>query len=404
MRSSAVRPVLLVGGVALTGAALTLIVAFALGMSASEVTHLAAMLVPAAVTTIVATVLAAPLLARTSFRLRVLSLVVLATVVSLANLGVLSALMLVRHDALLIAALLVYSALAGFGAAWSSSQSFTRGMRRIHDTAASLASGDLDVRAGRVEGGPELQELAQSLDEMAQRLKTSIAAERRAVSARNDLITAVSHDLRTPLAGLRAMVEAVQDGVVDDPSTMRSYAQDMKGAVDALVLLIDDLFELVKLDTAPLSSETERARLDEVVASAMALCRPQAVEKGLEVTADLNGTDAVMVSPRVTRALQNLVQNAIRHTPADGAVRVVARDDRRSLELSVEDTGEGIPAASVDRIFDPFWRGDPARVGAGSGLGLTLAQRIVRGLGGDIEVESAPEAGSRFAIKIPIAG
>jgi signal transduction histidine kinase len=238
---------------------------------------------------------------------------------------------------------------------------------------------------------------------MAERLEHSTASERRALAVRNDLITAVSHDLRTPLAGLRAMVEAIQDGVVDDPETVRSYTWAMKASVDALVDLIDDLFELVKIDAGSLRASNERARLDEVVASALALCRPQAIEKGLVVTTDLNGADAQLISPRITRALQNLVQNAIRHTPADGTVRVEARDTTGSLELIVEDTGEGIPESAVDRIFEPFWRGDPSRADPGSGLGLTLAQRIVRALDGEIEVRSSPAAGSRFAIRLPLA-
>ncbi|MEX0874765.1 MAG: HAMP domain-containing sensor histidine kinase [Actinomycetota bacterium] len=401
-RPGALRPILLVAGVAGTGAVLTLIVASALGMSGSEVTHLAAMLFPAALTTVAAAILAAPLLARAPFRLRVLSLVVLATVVSLANLGVLSALMLVSHDALTVAVLMVYSALAGVGAAWSSSESFTKGVHQIRASARALATGELSSRVGKVDGGPELQELATSIDEMAERLEHSTASEQRALAVRNDLITAVSHDLRTPLAGLRAMVEAIQDGVVDDPETVRSYTWAMKASVDALVDLIDDLFELVKIDAGSLRASNERARLDEVVDSALALCRPQAIEKGLVVTADLNGADGRLISPRITRALQNLVQNAIRHTPADGTVRVEARDTTGSLELIVEDTGEGIPESAVDRIFEPFWRGDPSRADPGTGLGLTLAQRIVRALDGEIEVRSSPAAGSRFAIRLPL--
>jgi signal transduction histidine kinase len=101
------------------------------------------------------------------------------------------------------------------------------------------------------------------------------------------------------------------------------------------------------------------------------------------------------------RVLQNLVQNAIRHTPADGTVRIHARRGAEELEVSVEDTGEGIAPEALEHVFEPFWRADQARAGEGAGLGLTLAKRIVEALGGHIRVESVPTQGSRFAVLLP---
>jgi signal transduction histidine kinase len=171
--------------------------------------------------------------------------------------------------------------------------------------------------------------------------------------------------------------------------------------MESLVMLVDDLFELVQLDAGAIEAETERARLEDVVRSAVAAVDAQAADKGLQLETRLDGAEAALTSPRLTRVVQNLLQNAIRHTPADGTVRVEARRGREGLELVVEDTGEGIDAAALERVFEPFWRGDAARTGEGSGLGLALAKRIVEALGGSIKVESAPARGSRFAVLLP---
>jgi signal transduction histidine kinase len=240
---------------------------------------------------------------------------------------------------------------------------------------------------------------------------TAVAAHRQAVmerqrvadAQRSDLLIAVSHDLRTPLAGLRAMAEAIDDGVVEDPATLRRYVTEMRGAVDVLVELVDDLFELVQLDAGAIAAETECARLADVVRSAMAACDPEATDKGLAIRTQLNGAGKAECSPRLTRVLQNLLQNAIRHTPSDGTVWIEAQARDKAVEVVVEDSGEGIPAEAMERIFDPFWRGDSARAGAGSGLGLALAKRIVDALGGEISVESKPARGSRFAVLLPRA-
>ncbi|HEV2755625.1 MAG TPA: HAMP domain-containing sensor histidine kinase [Actinomycetota bacterium] len=394
-------PAAVVALAALAGAATTMLVARGTGMGGSEVLHLARLLVPAIVATVVATVLAAPLLRRAGARTRFVAVALLAVGVGLANLAVLSGLMLVKHDALLVAALVAYSGAAGVGAALALSRSFGAGVERLAAGAERLASGELDARVGRVEGGPELERLAATLDDMAERLERTIAAEQRATVVRNDLITAVSHDLRTPLAGLRAMVEAIDDRVVDDPETFRRYAAEMRRSVTSLGTLVDDLFELVQLDAERVRAETRRTTLDDVVDAALAACAARAVEKRVRVETHLDGTTGVLVSPRLTRAVQNLLQNAIRHTPADGTIRVEGRRVSDAVELAVEDWGEGIPREAVDRVFEPFWRGDASRSDEGAGLGLALAKRIVEAAGGDLTVRSEAGAGARFALVVP---
>jgi signal transduction histidine kinase len=371
-------------------------------MTPADLTHLAILFLPAVAATVLATGLAARIAARVSLRWRLSGIALIGVAVSLLNLGVFAALMFVsNHDAALVGILMVYSAAAGVGAALALARSTTSALDRLRSAVGRLADGGLGTRIGTLGAGAELDALARAVDEMAARLQASISRERAAEAKRRDLVTAVSHDLRTPLAGLRATVEAIEDGVVDDPPSLRRYVAEMRRSVDSLVVLIDDLFELVQLDAGAIEAESERIRLDEVVRSAVAACESQAHEKGLVIETALNGADAANCSPRVTRVLQNLLQNAIRHTPADGSVRVTARRGTEGLEVVVEDTGEGIPPEALLRVFEPFWRGDPARTGAGTGLGLALSKRIVEALGGDIRVESEPDRGSRFAVLVP---
>jgi signal transduction histidine kinase len=165
--------------------------------------------------------------------------------------------------------------------------------------------------------------------------------------------------------------------------------------------LVDDLFELVQLEAGAIAAETRRARLEAVVAAAVDACRGDALEKRLRVQTSLGEAGQHLCSPRLTRVVQNLLQNAIRHTPADGTVRVEARLEADRLEVVVADDGEGIPASQIARVFEPFWRGDAARATPGAGLGLALARRITQALGGDISVDSPPHGGARFAIVLP---
>jgi signal transduction histidine kinase len=372
------------------------------GMSIGEVAHLGLLLLPAVAATAVATVAARPLLARASVRARLVAVAGVAAAVSLANLVVLARLMFVSaHDAVLVGTLVVYSVGAGVGAALAASRGTAAAVDRLGQAAGELGDGNLDVRVGPLGAGPELEALAEALDRMASRLQSALAAERVAESRRRDLITAVSHDLRTPLAGLRAMVEAIEDGVVDDPPTMRRYAIEMRRQVGTVTDLVDDLFELAAVDAGAIRAETERARLEDVVGAAVVACEPQAAAKGLVVERRLDGAGGMACSPRLVRVFQNLLQNAIRHTPADGSIWIEAHRRSGGLEVAVVDTGEGLPPEAADRVFEPFWRGDAARSAPGSGLGLALAKRIVEALGGDIRAESEPARGSRFAVLLP---
>jgi signal transduction histidine kinase len=399
---SALRSLLLLAALAVVGGVGTLLVGLAMGMSGGDVAHLAAYLLPAIVVTVTAVALATPLLARASIRQRFAVVATVGSVVALANLfAVTKAMAVSAHDAALVSALLVYAAMAGIGAALAIARSSTAALDRLTAAAGRIEHGDLEARAGDVGGGRDLQRLGEAFDAMASGLQDARSRERRAEAMRADLITAVSHDLRTPLASLRAMIEAVDDGVVADPGTVRRYAAEMRRSVGQLGTMVDDLFELVQLDAGAIEAETTRVRLDDAVRSAVATVEAEALAKSVRLETDLTDAGDLDCSPRIVRVLQTLLVNAVRHTPADGSVRVEARTAASVIELAVEDSGEGISGADLPLVFEPFYRGDAARSGPGAGLGLALAKRIVEALGGRIEALGGRARGARFEVVIP---
>jgi signal transduction histidine kinase len=389
-----------VAGVAVLGSLAT---SALLGMHASETAHIAALLAPAAVATVLAAVAAPRLLSKASASTRMVAAAVVAIVVALANLAALALDMIVEgHDAKALLILLVYSLGAGLTVAVALARASAPAFARVGKTVEALGEGDLSARVGQLGAGPEMEALARTLDEMAERLEHVRERERQIEAMRKDLITAVSHDLRTPLASLRAMVEAVDDAVVTDPPTLRWYAAEMRRGVGQLSAMVDDLFELSQIEAGAIEIETRRVRLDEIVRSAVTAVEPNASGKGLALRTDLGAAADTPCSPRMKRVLQNLLMNAVRHTPSDGSVWVLAKRDSDRIEISVEDSGDGLSEADLGRIFEPFYRGDPARSGPGAGLGLALSKRIVEGVGGRISAEATAGGGARFAVVLPV--
>ena len=385
------------------GALGALLVAAALGMKATDLAHLAGLLAPAIVVTVAAALLASWFLRRTSLRQRYVAIAAVGTVVALGNIVALTREMFVStHAAQVLAVVLIYATAAGLAAAFAAARSSVSALDRIAETAARIGDGDLSARVGELDEGPELDRLATTLDRTAERLQTLRDQEQRVERTRRDLITAVSHDLRTPLANLRAMAEAIDDDVVTDPPTLHRYAGEMRRAVGQLSSLVDDLFELVQVDELSIGTETDRVPLDAVVASALATVQTEAERRGVDLGVDLHGSQDVRCSPHLRRVLQNLLVNAVRHTDMAGSVRIDARRSNGDLHLAVRDTGEGIPPEAQPHVFEPFYRVDASRMGNGAGLGLALADRIVRALGGRISVDSEPQRGTSFDVVVPI--
>jgi two-component system, OmpR family, sensor histidine kinase SaeS len=386
------------------GAVGALVAAALVGMDASELAHLGALLGAATVVTVGTGTLASFVLPRTSMRHRFVTIAAVATLVALANLWALSRSMFISsHDASVLAVVLVYASASGLAAAVAAAGSSADALERLTRAMNATAEGDLSVRVGALRAGPELERLAASFDRMIEQLEDLRRREQHVEQTRSDLITAVSHDLRTPLSSLRAMVEAVDEGVVADARTLRRYVREMGRSVGQLGTMVDDLFELVQVDAGAIEVETERARLEDVVASAVATVQAEAERRQIHVRCDLGGAEEAMCSPRVARVLQNLLVNAIRHTPADGTVRVEGRRSAERLCVIVQDSGDGIAPEHLQHVFEPFYRTDAARSADGSGLGLALVHRIVLALGGTISVRSAPTQGARFEMTLPLA-
>lgn len=327
--------------------------------------------------------------------------------VALANVAVTAYLMFLSpHDLALLSLLLLFALLLSLTFGVVLSGRLTASLRALTAGARRMAAGELAVRIAAPEGD-EAGELAHAFNHMAEQIEAAFRRQRELEAARRELIGAVSHDLRTPLASLQAMAEALSDGVVSDPATVQRYLQTMQGDIRSLSALISDLFELSQLDAGVLRLQREASPIQDLISDTLESLQVQAQRKGLR----LNGSVAAELPPvlmdpaRVQRVLYNLVQNAIRHTPADGSVLLQADDAGAEVRVSVVDTGEGIPESDLPHIFDRFYRGDPARSrdGGGAGLGLAIAHGLVEAHGGRLWAVSTPGRGSTFSFTLPKA-
>jgi signal transduction histidine kinase len=263
----------------------------------------------------------------------------------------------------------------------------------VRATLAHVGAGRRDVTTGVV-GSDEIARLAADVDAMIARLD-------REERARRTLFAAVSHDLRTPVTTLRLLANAIDDGVVD-ADTRREYAARMSTHVHALGTLIDDLFELTRLESGELTWSMERVQLDVLLRETIDAMLPAAEASAVAVRARLHPD---LVAPhanpeQLQRVLFNLIQNAIRHTPRDGSVTVSAEALHDVIEIEVADSGRGVAPEHRDRIFEPFYRGDAARREGGAGLGLAISRAIVEAHGGRIWLADASE-GTRVRFQLP---
>jgi signal transduction histidine kinase len=236
---------------------------------------------------------------------------------------------------------------------------------------------------------------------LARRVSERLAAEQH---ARSSLIAAVSHDLRTPITSLQLLVEAIDDEVVTEDAR-KEYLSRLSTHVRALSALIDDLFELSRLQTGDIRWSMEQVRIEELVSETVAAMAPAAEAKHVAVRAELNGAFApASANPeQIQRVLFNLIQNAIRHTPADGSVVVRAERLGAEVEIEVADTGEGIADADRAHVFDAFFQGGAraARSDGGAGLGLAIARAIVEAHGGRIWLAGGEPGGTRVRFSLP---
>lgn len=339
-----------------------------------------------------------------SVRLRLLLIPLLVIGWALANVGFIAHLMFVStHDLALLSLMLVSTAALSVYLVILLSESIGRTVSDLREAVRRMTAGQLNSRA-RVTSRDELGELAGAFNAMAERLEEASERQRELEQARRDMVAAVSHDLRTPLASIRAMVESINDGVVSDTETVRRYLRTLENEVRHLSLLIDDLFELARIDAGLLELQQERVSLQDLISDTLESMSAQARQHGLSLAGQV--PDAVplvgMDARRIQRVLFNLVQNALRHTPADGTVFVRALDAGGEVQVEVADTGEGIAAEELPRVFERFYQIDRARRRpGGSGLGLSIAKAIVEAHGGRIWAASTPGQGATFTFALP---
>ncbi|HET9907152.1 MAG TPA: ATP-binding protein, partial [Anaerolineales bacterium] len=278
---------------------------------------------------------------------------------------------------------------------------------RIHllqAAAEQLAKGDLKTRVP-VQGRDEVAMLANAFNRMAEQLQAMDQKQRELENMRRDLIAWVSHDLQTPLTSMRAILEALSDGVVDEPEMVNRYLNTAQRDVRSLSALIDDLFQMAQLDAGGFPLSRAQASLSDLVSDTLESFSELAYRDSITLQGKVepNVDPVFMDTQAIGRVLNNLISNALRHTSAGGKIHVSARRMVEGVELTVSDTGEGIRAEDIPHIFESFYRGEKSRNRGtgGSGLGLAITRGILRAHGGDIRVESEPGKGTRFIFHIP---
>ena len=289
-----------------------------------------------------------------------------------------------------ILAVTAASALTAVIAALVLARSIVGSIEKVRDASVELARGDLDVRVPE-QGPTEVAELAASFNEIGDNL-------RRLFDTRRELVTWASHDLRTPLANMQAMLEAIED----DLAAPEEYVPVLREQVRVLSVLVDDLFELARIDTGVLTLELRRLPIAPVVSSSLKSIEAEARGRHVRLDADVDKDITALFAPdKVERVLMNLLTNALHHTPSDGTVVVLVDPRRDEVRVAVEDTGEGLDLEARERMFERFWRGDESRSSRGAGIGLAIARGLVEAHGGRIWAENREGGGARVCFTLP---
>jgi signal transduction histidine kinase len=311
------------------------------------------------------------------------------------------------HDLKLLVALVVFSAVVtAFFSLWAAAtvawriEQITSGVRR-------LAGGDYATRLD-ASGRDEVARLSEDVNSLAARLKATEEQRAALDRERRDLTVAVSHDLRTPLASLRAMTEALSDGVIEDPGEVRRYYETMRREIERLSRMIDDLFDLAQMDAHALRLNRQRVCIQDIAAEVVDAMQAAARLGGVVLTMDVTGAppEIEVDGARIERAVANLVRNALEHTPSGGRVLVSVTAADGHVDLRVVDSGDGIDPDDLPHVWERFFRGEKSRGrsgnGDGAGLGLAITRGIVEAHGGTVCAESRAGEGSMFMLNLPI--
>jgi len=331
--------------------------------------------------------------------------VVIVLGLDLLSIQLIAMLFVSARDALALALLLTFAGVLAGYTAWGLTRDVTKDLARVGDAVVAVGQGERQERVELGAGEDELGALASQVNRMSRELEQREAERDASEQARRDLVAGASHDLRTPLNSLRLIARAIDDGLVDE-HTLRRYLGQITLNIDALDNLIEDLFELARIEAGDIDWTFEDLSLDQLMRETLEGMTPVAEQRGVELRLasppDLPPTRA---NPeKIQRVLFNLIENALHHTPPGGRVRVGADAIGEYVEVEVADTGEGISAGQLDRVFEPLWRGGAAsasRPRDGAGLGLPVSRSIVAAHGGRIDVVETSPRGTRIRFTLP---
>jgi len=341
---------------------------------------------------------------------------ILAALIVGLNVAIVAYLMFISSaDTELVFAFLAFGIAVALGLSSSVASSLSQSLQRLEMGAQRIAAGDYAFRVAEdtIGGGRELQQLARWFNQMADSVQNAFERQHRAESNRRQVVAALSHDVRTPLSAIRAMIEAIDDGVVSDAPTVARYHGTIRAELRHLSVLLDDLFETSRIEAGALRLDRARFAVTDLLSDVIEASHEQAERLGVQVTGNAQGEiPAVWGDARqIYRVLTNLVHNALRYTPTGGticlqALATTTSAGRPQVMVRIVDSGQGISAADLPHVFALAYRGEASRkreVGAdnqpvaasGAGLGLAIARGIIEAHGGHIWVESPVPATMR---------
>jgi len=340
-----------------------------------------------------------------SLRLTLLGTYALASALTFLNVWITARLMFASpHDLMLATVLLLFASGIAMVLGYFLAVAITSRIKGLDEAARQIEGGDLSARVA-VAGNDEIAALAVTFNNMAARLQETALKQRELDSLRRDLVAWAGHDLRTPLASIRAIVEALADGMVEDADTRQRYLNTARRDIQELSALIDDLFEMAQIDAGGLRLEREPSSLADLISDTLESFSELAAREAVRLDGSIApGVGRVLMDVQsIGRVLDNLVSNALRHTAAGGTVSIKAAPAAAGVRVEVADSGQGIPPEILPHIFDRFYRGEQSRSRATgrAGLGLAIAKGIVEAHGGEIGVESAVGKGARFYFTLP---
>ena len=325
--------------------------------------------------------------------------VVAALVIALNTVVAAQLMFISAADAQVLIAFLIFGVCIALVLSQSLLAPMTGAIQQLASGAGRMAAGEYTVRLpeGKMGSVRELAALATDFNRMAASVQDAFARRDAAEGQRRSVIAAISHDVRTPLSVMRAMLEAIDDGVVDDPAIVARYHHAIRAELQHLSALIDDLFEISRIESGAIRLVPAWVSIGDLISDTMETTREQAAQRGIRLVGEVQpGLPAAWADARqIYRVLANLTQNALRHTAAGGVIALHAVAEDGHIMVIVADSGEGIAATDLPHIFEPAYRGEASRrrdpdaeaIGhspGGTGLGLAIARGLVEAHGGDI--------------------